>query len=249
MAIKNRVKKIKKSSFFIQGGLAVFLLLLVVNGVVFYTVNLFVRGQTACMTQQQIDADSRCLYIISGKIYSKGSRTSPHNGHQCGTDVTSVVPASHTGNSATYLVPNYIADVCIAVPTSEPSPTTQPSATSVPSATSAPSATTAPSATSAPTSPVSTTAPSATNAPSATAAPTSAVPSPGCLGGCVTPNATQPQVLITQGGGGNPGGGNNQGGFLQLIMKLIKIILQMLQSLLGGGRGQGGGRGHGDGDD
>lgn len=114
MANRKKSKKIKKPLFFIKSGLYVLLLFMLVNGVVFYTVNFFVRGETTCMTQTQIAADNRCLYILNGKIFSQGTRSAPHKGHPCGTDVSSIIPAFHTATPAIYLNPNYVADVCAA---------------------------------------------------------------------------------------------------------------------------------------
>lgn len=100
---------------------------LLVNVIVFYTSH-FMLIASGCMTTQQVAQDSRCLYILSGKIYQQGTKGSPHKGHPCGTDVTSVVPASHLGAITTYLVPNHVADVCAAaqVPTATPLPTIDP---------------------------------------------------------------------------------------------------------------------------
>ncbi len=98
------------------------------------------------MTIAQVQADSRCLYIWGSQVYQKGDRSNPHYGHPCGTDVTSIIPASHVGNQAKYLLPNYVANICPAatstpVPTSTPTPkptftpTPQPTATLAPEAT------------------------------------------------------------------------------------------------------------------
>lgn len=93
-----------------------------------------------CMTKIQVQSDSRCLYIYSGKVYQKGSRSSPHHGHACGTDVTSVLPSSHSNSVASFLTPNYVSDICPATTnTPTPTPTTPPSqSTPTPTLTSAP---------------------------------------------------------------------------------------------------------------
>ena len=44
----------------------------------------------SCMTQEQIDSDSRCLYVYHDKVYEMGSRSRPHKGHQCGMNVDSI---------------------------------------------------------------------------------------------------------------------------------------------------------------
>lgn len=87
------------------------LLFIVFLGVILYAIYSSVTAQT-CMTREQIRTDSRCLYIVNNKVYQKGSRTAPHFGHSCGTDVTSAIPSTHTSNLATYLAPNYVSDVC-----------------------------------------------------------------------------------------------------------------------------------------
>ncbi|OGC99927.1 hypothetical protein A2702_00160 [Candidatus Amesbacteria bacterium RIFCSPHIGHO2_01_FULL_48_75] len=95
------------------------------NYLVIRAVRYFSAAQT-CLTTAQISSDSRCLYILSGKIYESGTREFPHQGHPCGMDVTSIVPATHLGNYIQYLDPNYVANFCTAAPspTSTPVPPT-----------------------------------------------------------------------------------------------------------------------------
>lgn len=174
-------KKVILKRVIIENSLHIWGIFLLVNVVVFYTFHFYLIA-SSCMTPQQVNDDSRCLYIMSGKIYNKGTRGAPHMGHPCGTDVTSVIPASHVGNVATYLVPNYVADVCSAAP----SPTATPTPTSVP--TSTPTSTPVPTIvlnTPAPTLspspvqliPTSTILPTPTNQPTPTLVPTS-LPTP-----------------------------------------------------------------------
>ncbi len=92
--------------------LSLFLLVFVV---VFGTTRLVSRAATACMTTQQINADTRCLYILSGNIYNKGTRNNPHQGHNCGIDVTSFIPSFHFSDVAFYLDRNFVAPVCTTV--------------------------------------------------------------------------------------------------------------------------------------
>lgn len=87
-----------------------------------------------CFTRQQVSSDGRCLYVMNNKVYEKGSRSEPHQGHPCGTDVTSMIPVTHQMNIPTYLTPNYKGDICVApTPTRVPTPTTRPTATPSPS--------------------------------------------------------------------------------------------------------------------
>lgn len=102
-----------------------------------------------CFTPEAISSDSRCLYIYSGKVYEKGTRDTPHNGHPCGQDVTSILPPSHLAAVVTYLDPNYKGDMCTAV---------SPTATEVPTQPPLPTDTPEPTATLQPTSPPQSTA-------------------------------------------------------------------------------------------
>lgn len=122
---KNHKKRTKKKGwkrFLLDYGLHLWVLVFVINIILFYSVHFYTMAQT-CFTTAQVQGDSRCLYIMSSKVYEKGSRSTPHQGHPCGTDVTSVVPASHTNSPASYLVPNYLGDICTAQPTDTPTPT------------------------------------------------------------------------------------------------------------------------------
>jgi len=186
--------------FIIESGLYVLFLLILVNGVVLYTANFFVRGATTCMTQAQITADNRCLYIVSGKIYDKGTRSSPHHGHPCGTDVTSVIPSDHTSAATSYLDPNYVADVCTA---SAPPP--QPP--SVPPST-------------APSKPV------AVPSPGCLGSCPSLAPSSSLVFPSSFPNSGQPGV--GNNGGGSGSGGGFFSFFLQLFQLLFQVLLQLL---------------------
>lgn len=101
----------------------------------YLTVRYFTYSQT-CMTVQQVQSDSRCLYILSGKIYQKGSRSKPHQGNPCGTDVTSIIRSFHTASPAKYLDPNYVGNICTNQPAATNTPVPQATATSVPQPTS-----------------------------------------------------------------------------------------------------------------
>ncbi len=72
-----------------------------------------------CMSREQVSSDNRCLYVASDKVYEKGTRTDPHQDHPCGTDVTSILPVTHTMDIPTRLTPNYVANIC-----ANPTPTT-----------------------------------------------------------------------------------------------------------------------------
>ncbi len=109
-------------------------------GGTYYTVRYFLQAQSSCFTPQDVQNDSRCLYILNGKVYEKGTHDAPHHGHPCGTDITSELPDFHANNPAMYLDPNLKGTICdgaqpqpTATPTETPSPT--PSPTQQPTAT------------------------------------------------------------------------------------------------------------------
>lgn len=145
-------------------GVQIWLILFVAN-VGFITFIRFKASAQACLTQSQIDADSRCLYILDGKIYSKGNKGNPHHGHACGSDVTSVIPSFHTSDANSYLLPTYVGPLCVNVAT--PVPTAQPTQPPTAAPTSAPTAAPTSAPTAAPTQPPN----NATQNPSATKSP------------------------------------------------------------------------------
>lgn len=83
---------------------------------------------TTCFTTASVAADSRCLYILDGYVYQKGSRSSPHKGNACGTDVSSIIPSFHretVSAIARYLDPNKVGQIqssCVTA-TNTPVPT------------------------------------------------------------------------------------------------------------------------------
>ncbi len=104
---------------------------------------LFAQG---CQTREMIATDNRCLYIYGQQVYEKGTRTKPHKGNTCGSDVTAIIPAFHTQNMAKYLDPNLVGNVCSGspAPTATPKPTpthtpiSQPTKTPTPQVTNTP---------------------------------------------------------------------------------------------------------------
>ncbi len=102
----------------------------------------------SCLTRDEVAANANCLYILSNRVYKKGSRSSPHKGHPCGMDITSIIPSFHTNDIPRYLTPNFFADICTQTPTNTPTPyptnTPAPTSTQIPTATSAPAATATP---------------------------------------------------------------------------------------------------------
>lgn len=90
-----------------------------INVIIVYSIHFKLIAST-CMTVAQVQNDSRCLYILSNKVYNKGSKSSPHHSHPCGTDVTAIIPSFHTDGPAMYLTPNYVADICAATPSPQP---------------------------------------------------------------------------------------------------------------------------------
>ena len=138
--------------------------LAIVSGYLWYIrTNLIVHSQT-CFTQTSIASDSRCLYVYNNRVYEKGSRSSPHQNHPCGMDVTSIIPATHQADVVFYLDPNYRGNIC-APATNTPKPTTPPTPTPQPASTSAPTSAPVNSGSTGPTSGASTPARTATPRP------------------------------------------------------------------------------------
>jgi hypothetical protein len=216
-----KTKKLSVKKIIVGYGFHIWFLLFLVNVVIFYTTQYHARSQT-CFTPAQVQADSRCLYILSKKVYVKGTRNAPHQGHACGTDVTSIIPSFHASSPATYLDPNYVGDICTA-PTI--TPTITPSLTPTSSPTPSPS-------------------PSPTPTITPTVIPTKpagGVPSPACLGaGCITPLPTgnSPTTESTPSPSTQlPGGTNGNGqrrGVADIILALLLAIVQLFLALLGG---------------
>lgn len=170
------VGKKQISKIFFTYGLHLWVAVFLLNVGLYYVAHYYSHGKT-CFTTAQVQSDSRCLYIWSGQVYEKGTRSSPHNGHPCGTDVTSVIPASHMANQAKYLLPNNVGEICTAqVPTATPIPTKVPTPTkAVPTNTPVPTATRTPAAptnTPLPTPTKTVSSPTATTMPAATVRPT-----------------------------------------------------------------------------
>lgn len=175
-------------------GLHLWLIFVLVNIVIFYSIHFFIIGST-CMTKAQVASDSRCLYIWGNQVYLPPSATkaNPHFGHPCGTDITSIIPASHVGSQARYLVPNYIANICTGngnpTPTPTPKPTSTPTPTPKPTSTPTP----APKPTNTPTpAPQPTATPTPTPAPAATATPTPPQAQPTAPTNTPTPTSSAP---------------------------------------------------------
>lgn len=146
----NTLRHEKLKQFLTTYSIHVFILLLFVNIGIYYTVRQYIHAN-GCMTMAQLQTDNRCLYAFNNQVYQKGNRSNPHNGHPCGTDITSVIPASHLANKTFYFLPNYVANICSAVantptPRLTATPTHKPTATSSPHPT-APHATLTPIAT------------------------------------------------------------------------------------------------------
>jgi hypothetical protein len=132
--------KLTYKRFLLKYAVPLLALVFLVNIAIFYSAHFFLLAQT-CMTPQQVAADNRCLYIWGQQVFNKGSRSSPHHGHPCGTDVTSIIPSNHVNNQSSFLLPNFVANLCSAttptptVPqvTSTPVPTLTPTPITVPS--------------------------------------------------------------------------------------------------------------------
>ncbi|MBP9817823.1 hypothetical protein KBC75_03675 [Candidatus Shapirobacteria bacterium] len=131
--------------------------------------------QANCMTVVQVASDSRCLYINSGKIYEKGTKSNPHQGKQCGTDVSSSMPHSNS-----MISPYFLMNVCSnVVPTATRTPTPTVTRTATVTTTRIPTATRTPTATI-----TRTVTATATRIPTVTATPTA--PQSGGQANCMT---------------------------------------------------------------
>lgn len=103
-------------------------LVLMVNYVIVRSLQLTNFAQS-CMSMNQIEQDSRCLYVYRSMVYEKGTRARPHKGNACGTDVTTRMPSSHRNNMPRFLDPNLVGALCsgnTATPTPTKSPTPSP---------------------------------------------------------------------------------------------------------------------------
>lgn len=150
------MKKNKSKKTILIFVLQLVIILFVANFIGISTLRFVIFGQQSCMTQEQVNADSRCLYILNGNIYEKGTRSKPHHGHACGSDVSSAILSQpfHQANPAFYLDPNLRSSLCQTQPTQTPTP--QPTNTLTPTLTPTtpqqPTLTTQPTSTSQPTS-------------------------------------------------------------------------------------------------
>lgn len=113
--------------------------LIVVSYLLYVQATHIIYGQT-CFTPQTVASDSRCLYILQGKVYEKGTRTSRHQGNPCGTDVTNIIPSFHGNDAVRYLDPNFVGQICAATPTPTSIPTPTPTRIPTPTFTVTPTA-------------------------------------------------------------------------------------------------------------
>ncbi len=98
-----------------------------------------IAAQT-CFSTTQVQSDSRCLYILQNHVFEKGTRSNPHKGNACGSDVTAYIPSFHFTNQyikldILTLDPNYRGEICVA-PTNTPTPS--PTHTPTPTPTNSP---------------------------------------------------------------------------------------------------------------
>lgn len=136
------LRKLLGKRFFLHTTTLTILVLLVINTSVVYIIRSKLLAQS-CMTVSQVSSDQRCLYIYKERVYEKGTRSEPHEGNPCGTDISSVIPATHLAEVTFYLDPNLIGPVCLApppTPTPPPAtPTPPPASTPTPPPTAQPS--------------------------------------------------------------------------------------------------------------
>lgn len=98
-------------------------------GVWYYGYVYPIKAQT-CFTVSEVQADARCLYILQNHVFEKGTRSNPHKGNACGSDVTAYIPSFHFTNqfiniNALTLDPKYQGEICVN-PTATPVPTNTP---------------------------------------------------------------------------------------------------------------------------
>ncbi len=181
------------------------LLLMLIGAGTYYAVRIYTRGQT-CYTVEQVQQDNRCLYIYQNMVFEKGTKSAPHQGNPCGSDVTSIIPNSHLLDKVGHLDPNYQGQICAnnPAPTATPTPTTPaPTATTAPTNTPVPpTATPTMGGTNVPTnSPTPTPVSSgngATTAPTATRTPTPTVSGSTASSATATPTTSQLEGNATE---------------------------------------------------
>lgn len=103
------------------------LIFFVANVAILRVLHLLIFSQS-CMTTEQIAQDQRCLYILGNKYYEKGTKSRPHQGNPCGTNVTQLITTQpfHFEDTAFYLDPNYRGEICTGNPLPVLSPTPDP---------------------------------------------------------------------------------------------------------------------------
>ncbi len=182
--------------------LVVALTFIVLTGITgtYFTFQYFTKAQT-CFSTQTVASDSRCLYILNGKVYEKGTKSSPHKATPCGTDVTSIIPSFHTDTPATYLDPNYRGDICaVQQPAATNTPVPAATNTPVPAATNTPAPTQSSSSSQPTATPVrtATSTPVVTAGSGVTATPTTITDSTATTtGDTMTPPVTLPRTGST----------------------------------------------------
>lgn len=133
-------KKLRQLLAFVTLGkysVLIFIGLFVANLLLIHSIRVYIRSQS-CLSRDQINSDSRCLYILGNRVFNKGSRAEPHQGHACGSDVSALIPSTHQLVPTHYLDPNYVGDVCADAPAS-PSPSPDPSPDPTPQSNPSPS--------------------------------------------------------------------------------------------------------------
>lgn len=115
-------------------GFHIVFVLLIANIGMVIAIRLYILAQLPCMTIQEVQSDSRCLYILNDKVYEKGNRNNPHQGNACGSDVTAIIATQpfHIAEPAKYLDPNIKGQICAANPSPSPTPPPAPDPTPSP---------------------------------------------------------------------------------------------------------------------
>src|SRR3989344_2407948 len=104
--LNKKFVRVGKYKFFAKYIFIIAIILVISNYGIYIVIRQLLYSQT-CFTRQHVSSDSRCLYILNSKVFEKGTRSKPHQGHPCGMDVTSIIPGFHLADVAKHLDPNY----------------------------------------------------------------------------------------------------------------------------------------------
>ncbi len=131
---KNNLYKSLLMKAFTRFGFQIVFVLMAANIGMVVIIRLFILAQLPCFTIEQLQSDSRCLYILNDKVYEKGTRDAPHYYHPCGSDVTAAIAAVpfHLADAPIYLDSNLRGQICAVNPLPTPDPIPDPTLSSNP---------------------------------------------------------------------------------------------------------------------